>query len=682
MRLFVPASLIGTFLVAGATSASALGLGRVSTLSSLGNPLELSVALSGESSDALAPECVSAEVFAGDNRVSRDMVRIRVNRAPDGTPTSLRLVTGVRIDEPVATVNLTLGCPPQITRRYVVFIDPPAINLAQSGTDGSTIEPARINQAAPVTPQRAAAAAPPRPEPATPQRPPTPAAPAARPPAPAETRTARARREPAEERARAAVPAQPQRKPAAVAAAPKESPKVAAAPVPRLRLESAPARNAGAPVREQSAGVERSEATVAKADAAVAAASAAASAVPPEAARLLALEERFNRLRSDNDSTKRSIAALEARLREARAQRFDNPLVYALAGLALLLLLGVAVLAMRLMSLRREQGWKESTLEPLGQTPTRGMFADLNAQDSQAPVTAPAPLAVAPAVASVGAEPVALSDTAYALFADASASSAPLPTAAVAVSAANDVDSMFGALPTGGRRDVSVDELIDLEQQADFFAVLGQDEAAIELLTSHVQSTGDVSPLPYLKLLEIHRRRGDERAYGRTRERFNRRFGVSAPEWNDESSDGPIEEHPIVVERLAAVWAHPLQAMELLESLLFQRADLAEPLGLRAYGDLLFLYSMARDRAEHDLSGGEVDLLLPLPDEIKANGTLDFELSLDLPDLPPPAPREAQPTQPGSLAFSLDLDEPRLPDTANDTSGRPMVSSIGMRREI
>ena len=58
-------------------------------------------------------------------------------------------------------------------------------------------------------------------------------------------------------------------------------------------------------------------------------------------------------------------------------------------------------------------------------------------------------------------------------------------------------------------RELSVEELIDLEQQADFFVVLGQDEAAIDLLMEHVRSSGGASPMPYLKLLEIYRRRGD-----------------------------------------------------------------------------------------------------------------------------------------------------------------------------
>ena len=70
-----------------------------------------------------------------------------------------------------------------------------------------------------------------------------------------------------------------------------------------------------------------------------------------------------------------------------------------------------------------------------------------------------------------------------------------------------------------GVRDVSIEELIDLEQQAEFFIVLGQDEAAVDLLVDHLRSTGGGSPLPYLKLLEIYSRTEDRGAYERNRAR-------------------------------------------------------------------------------------------------------------------------------------------------------------------
>jgi hypothetical protein len=87
-------------------------------------------------------------------------------------------------------------------------------------------------------------------------------------------------------------------------------------------------------------------------------------------------------------------------------------------------------------------------------------------------------------------------------------------------------------------RDVSIEELIDLEQQAEFFVVLGQDEAAVDLLMQHLRDTGGSSPLPYQKLLEIHHRSGDRTAYERMRVRFNQRFNAYAPEWGVDLQTG------------------------------------------------------------------------------------------------------------------------------------------------
>jgi hypothetical protein len=164
-------------------------------------------------------------------------------------------------------------------------------------------------------------------------------------------------------------------------------------------------------------------------------------------------------------------------------------------------------------------------------------------------------------------------------------------------------------------RDVSIEELIDLEQQAEFFVVLGQDDAAIELLVEHLRATGGGSPLPYLKLLEIHRRRGEQAAYERTRSRFNQRFNAYAPEWGSDLAAGrALESYPGVLPRLEQVWARPLDAMAELEALLFRksRGDLFE---LPAYREVLFLYALARDLLDREAANtGNVDLLLPLSD--------------------------------------------------------------------
>lgn len=166
-------------------------------------------------------------------------------------------------------------------------------------------------------------------------------------------------------------------------------------------------------------------------------------------------------------------------------------------------------------------------------------------------------------------------------------------------------------------RELSVEELLDLEQQADFFIALGQEDAAVDLLMSHLRSAGGQSPLPYTKLLEIYRRQGDRAAYERTRARFNRRFNAYAPDWDTGPAAGrPLEDYPETVALVETVWHSPIDAMAILEGLLFKRDDTSELFDLPAYRDVLLLYSLARDLWQHDggNTGTPVDVLLPLDD--------------------------------------------------------------------
>jgi hypothetical protein len=162
-------------------------------------------------------------------------------------------------------------------------------------------------------------------------------------------------------------------------------------------------------------------------------------------------------------------------------------------------------------------------------------------------------------------------------------------------------------------REVSVEELIDLEQQAEFFVVLGQDDAAIDLLVSHVRGSGGTSPLPYLKLLEIYRRRSDRESYERTRSRFNQRFNAYAPDWDSDLQHGrALDAYPQVMERLQHSWPRPLDAMAELGALLF-RKDGGELFELPAYREVLLLFSLARELLDNqDTRIPDVDVLLPI----------------------------------------------------------------------
>jgi hypothetical protein len=166
------------------------------------------------------------------------------------------------------------------------------------------------------------------------------------------------------------------------------------------------------------------------------------------------------------------------------------------------------------------------------------------------------------------------------------------------------------------RRGLSPEEVIDLEQQADFFIALGQEDAAIDLLMNHVRSSGGTSPMPYLKLLQIYRRRGEADAYDRIRERFNRRFNGRAPAWDADPREGrALQAYADVVAQVQSAWRAPARAAEILEALLLRRDSSAESFDLPAYEELLFLYAVARDEAEREANPDGVDLLLPLGED-------------------------------------------------------------------
>jgi hypothetical protein len=97
--------------------------------------------------------------------------------------------------------------------------------------------------------------------------------------------------------------------------------------------------------------------------------------------------------------------------------------------------------------------------------------------------------------------------------------------------------------------------------------------------------------------------------------------------------------------------------MSLLQDLLSKHQEYSGDLGLPAYRDLLLLYAVARDRAEHEVDGNEIDVVLPLdatshPDQM---ATMVWQS-------PPSAPGVAAARS--SLTQSIDLDLSLVEDEA------------------
>jgi hypothetical protein len=585
----------------------ALGLGKVVSATTLGQPLSFLIGLRLDAGETIEARCIKAEVSLGDRELPDALVRARVETASSGGERRVRVTTTVSVDEPVVSINLHLGCPPSLSRNFMVFADPPARGATVSGdepppdagwsTDRSeSAVGAVLSTLAPSAETSAT-------HPATAPR--------------SGKRDPGAATFEAPNRAEVVASARP----------PGAGPKVRSSARARgatkssggsvLRLDPVEADALIFPSLQMDTSLSASpEAT---------ASGAAPRFVDPEQEqrlreqeRLQAMEAALLKLRGDSEATQKSLTEMQLRVRAAEASRYANPLVY-------LLLMLCAVLAAGLVAMwwlrRRDRlvgAWWTPPAEAAAQEPaaSAGEVEPANLPPEE-PASEPAPRPEAAPPMFAPLSPVA---------------SAP---ASGPVSGGGELDA---AAP---RRPMSAEELIDLEQQAEFFVVLGQDDAAIDLLMGHVRSTGGVSPLPYLKLLEIYRRRGEREPYDRIRERFNRRFNAYAPEWDVDPEMGlSLEGYPEVMSRLQRAWATPSQAMDLLDASLFRR-DAGPTFDVPAYRELLFLYGMSRDLAERDTGSG-VDLLLPIGD---ADAPVTFTSV------------HAAPSEPLTpIPFSLDLD--------------------------
>ncbi len=557
---------IAVTLLCVAHASWSIGLGRATSAAVLGQPLSIKLPVRLDAGEALAPECVSAGVLFGDNRLPSPAVEVSVD------PQGIRITTNSVVDEPVVTAHVTVGCTARISREFTLFADPPVVNLAQA-------------------PQaHAATASPPA------DRPPERRAPAA---AMAQAAPSRA----GTPAPAATQPRAPRTPSSAATRAPRRAERAAAhAPAPRLQLDPVDADVLANPELRLDDTLPPPAEGSSEQRAAVAALWRALNATPEEMARdrekLQKLEEQFATVRRDSDATRNTLAALEARLQRAEEERHANPLVFGLAALcALLFLLLVSAWWKRRRELqaawwnREAQGVAEAMAphEPARHEATN------SSRLSDPVVTDPTPFTTTASVTSLP--------------------TAPMP-AAQPVSELELPPHSPAAVDTP-RREVSVEELIDLEQQAEFFIVLGQEDAAIDLLMSHVRNTAGTSPLPYLKLLEIYQHRGDRAEYDRIRDRFNSRFNAYAPSWDEDLMHGrTLADYPEVIRRLQSLWATPAHALDVLQASLLRQDESAGTFDLPAYRELLFLYSIARDLSDTGRATGDVvDLLLPMGDE-------------------------------------------------------------------
>jgi hypothetical protein len=166
---------------------------------------------------------------------------------------------------------------------------------------------------------------------------------------------------------------------------------------------------------------------------------------------------------------------------------------------------------------------------------------------------------------------------------------ASLPALAAAVPSAEEPEV------TAGASHASIESLIDLEQQVEFFVVLGQDDSAVELLSEFLKNQGADAPLVHQRLLETYHRKGDVAGFERAAARMRKLFGGEAPGWAPQWSAGrDMDAYPEVMAGLQPLLGNPTLALPALENLMFHATG--QPvLDLAAYRQALDLYAQVRD---------------------------------------------------------------------------------------
>ena len=607
--------LISLMLFA-AGSCLAMSLGRHRGVALIGRPLDISVQAILDGQEDLAVLCLEANVFYADNKVSQSRVQVTAERVtPGGQDAIIRIRSAAQVDEPVITIYLRAGCQQKTEKRYVLLADlaSEVLNGPAFVSPGATAAVTALGQPRGNAAGNNAA----------------PAVVAATDALPART-TRRTRLRSADAAVDASNPmrisaaeavpnsSQPVKRDnqraknakAAEKAAGKGDARLKLVPLdlsierdPQLRpsseLLSVPSSNP----QERSAAAALWRALTTQ-----------SQDIQRDAERLQTLESSIRGLQAQSQKNGLAIEALNGQVKQARAERYSNPLVYALGFLLLLALAALAFVTWRWVLSRKGASdelpwWRKSAPEERG-------WAN-SAQEAEIPAVPGRAASRKGAQKYWGAKEKVLD-------LDLSANEAGLgdvrhlspkggPDSLLPLSRIDRAD--FGASMSYPVRAVKAEELFDVQQQADFFLSLGQHEQAIAVLRNHINDNVQTSALVYLDLFNIYHQLMRQADYEALRGDFNQRFNAKIPafELYDEVGAG-LEAYQAALTRIETLWPSP-KVLEVIEESLFRRPDGgAETFNLEAYRELLMLYSVAREIISPETAASVARPKFDLPD--------------------------------------------------------------------
>lgn len=624
--------------VAATSQVSALSLGNNQGNVQLGSPIDLVFQVQADAGQTAQSSCIVADVWMGDTAIDRSQILVTAQDR------RVRVQTTMPVDEPLITLKLNAGCDASISRSYTFFADPPkALAASVDPIDLSKIQIAPLL----AMPSAKATAGQPAPAARTAKRKVNRQTP---PPSPAPKSS------PATDQTKTDAPAMEPAAPVLASAAAADSTK------PRLRME--PLEGLANPESLASPAAGITTADSAPLTAPVHAADAEAQLqIDINAARLEAMEQQLQAMHKQLSSNQTEISGLHNQLTQAQRDSGLPAWVYVLLGMLALALASIAWLVQRLKQERvnTQLAWADTVLA--AEASERSAGADTGVKH---PPSDLAPVTTSATDATENAKnPAPLSDTTIkspAPRAPLSPTSATLatPPSQHALGTAFAPSSSAASLPEV----LTAQALFDVQEQAEFYASIGENNQAIDILQSHIAKHEASSPLAYIELLQLLYRLSRTEAFEKVREKFQSHFNVQVPTFLDFSRKGHDlwSGHPEVLKEIEAQWpTDDVQA--LLRNLIVRKHpkdDVSSEIRfeLSAFDDLLMLYNVAKTTpaaSRGDLPGRTrtVPTDIPLPEIVVdhtppavASGSmplqdkdapLDFDLDL-LSALPTPAP--------------------------------------------
>jgi hypothetical protein len=579
---------MGCILLSTAVGSYAATLGRHSGAAVIGRPLDVRVqALLGPAED-VSSICAQADVFYGDSQVSPGAVRISTQKSAPDAEASVRVQSSVPVDEPIVTIYVRAGCTTPFSRRYVLLADPltepqtaaaPVPPPAAASTAAVPVSPALPARALPSASAIAAAAgADPRAE--------------ASPSGSGGARSAEtaASQPPATTRPAVRPSAVKPARPASVVKRPVEpaAPRLELDPVDmNLSLDRDPVLKLSLSMLSEPTASDEERAAAASLWKAI---NASPEDILRDTQKLSVLEAEAKGLREQEAINKAAMQEMQARLDQTR---YLSWLVYGLGALLLL----AAFVGWRL--------WRRRGTD--GDSAKRAWWAAAAAEKEQEAGTLAMPNGKAGAEAldldlNLDLDRASSLDGMRSLHGDSDLGADSTP----AVLLSPDKRE-FGASQAPVSRSVATEELFDVQQQADFFVSLGEDEQAIQVLKNHLAESQEPSALAYLDLFKLYHKLNRRADYEKLRGEFNRQFNAGAPpfeQYSDQSQG--LEAYETAFGRIQALWPQP-RVLDVIEKSIFREpGDVeTEMFDLEAYRELLLLHAIAKDMIKRDEVGAK-----------------------------------------------------------------------------